>query len=175
MDGVLCGYNEKLVESGLVQPNQLTQERWKNCGLPPEQVETISRLVSSQGFFESLKPIDGAIQSIEELLALGCDVNVCSRPPKYSHAWSEKYEWIQRHCPVLSERIILTTRKAVVKGDAFIDDSLQELQKWPRGRKILLQTNPVLRYDTIPTDVLHFTKWSDLLRHLRTHNFKGEQ
>lgn len=173
MDGVLCDYNEKLVNSGLVRPDQLTHERWKDCALSPEQVETIQRMVYSRGFFEDLKPIHGALESLEKLLTLGWNVYVCSRPPNSQYAWSEKHNWIQRYSPFLSKRIILTTCKALVRGDAFIDDSLQSLQEWSSGLKILLQTNPDLNYRSIPNDVLHFTNWADLLQHLQSLKQEG--
>ena len=169
MDGVLCAYNERLFESGLLRPDQLTHETWKDCALPSELKEKIRRTVYSQGFFADLKPIPGAVESVGELLVLGWNVYVCSRPPKSRFAWSEKFEWIQRYCPILRERIILTTCKAEVKGEAFVDDSLLSLREWPGGRKLLLQTNPFLRYSAIPNDVLHFTTWSDLTEYFKSH------
>ncbi len=172
MDGVLCAYNEKLIAAGLVRPEELTHERWEDCGFSPQREEAIRKLVYSDGFFESLDPIPASPESLEALLSSGWDVYVCSRPPMNPRAWGGKYLWIQRHCPFLSGRVILTSCKALVKGHAFIDDSLQSLMEWQNGTKILLQTNRHLAYDRIPKDILHFRGWSELLHHL--NNFFKE-
>ena len=172
MDGVLCAYNEKLIDAGVVRPEQLTSERWKDSELSPEHKEKIRNMISSPGFFADLKPIEGAISSLQALLISDWNVYLCSRPPKSRYAWNEKYEWVLRHCPFLSERLILTTSKSVIRGDVFIDDSLQALKEWCGQQKILLQTNPMLRYECIPNGVSHFTSWPRLLRHLQDSELK---
>jgi 5'(3')-deoxyribonucleotidase len=169
MDGVLCDYNGRLFAKGLLRPNQLIEEKWNDCALSPQLKKRIRAAVDRKGFFARLKPIQNAIDSVEELLALNWNVFVCSKPPRNRFGWSEKWEWIQRFCPSLGRRIILTTSKAAVRGDVFIDDSLPSLQEWSGGQKILLQTNQYLRYNNVPSDVLHFTAWPDLIDYLQSH------
>src|SRR4051794_18744709 len=96
MDGVLCAYNERLIEMGLLKPEQLTRDRWADCPLSVEQKAEIRRAVYTPGFFLSLSVKTGASDAITELVGTGWNVYACSRPPSNHFGWGEKYLWIQR-------------------------------------------------------------------------------
>ena len=86
--------------------------------------ELVFKIIHSEGFFESLKPIQGAKEAIDEMHALGHYVFIVTSPGvSYPNAASEKYRWIEKHFgQYMLERLIITPAKQMVKGDFLIDD-----------------------------------------------------
>lgn len=80
------------------------------------------------GFFLSLKPIDGALVAVRQLIRMGYDVQILSQPVGESaHSYLEKVQWIGLHFPELIMKINLTQDKGLFKGDYLVDDNLP---KW---------------------------------------------
>lgn len=104
MDGVLCdiaaGYQRVLASNPEIQFPQ-----------------------SVPGIFESLDPIENAIESVNTLREL-CDVWVLSAPsPRNPHSYSEKRIWIEKHFDyAFAKKLILATDKSLLRGDYLIDD-----------------------------------------------------
>lgn len=86
---------------------------------------TVEEIYTSPGFFRNLPPIEGAIEGVCELLALGHDVRICTSPlNQYRHCVLEKYEWVEQHLGVdfVNHRMIVTKDKTLVHGDILVDD-----------------------------------------------------
>jgi 5'-nucleotidase len=86
---------------------------------------TVEEIYTSQSFFRNLPPIEGAIEAVRELLALGHDVRICTSPlNQYRHCVLEKYEWVEQHLGVdfVNHRMIVTKDKTLVHGDILVDD-----------------------------------------------------
>lgn len=76
------------------------------------------------GFFLSLKPIEGALVAVRQIIRMGYDVQILSQPVAESaHSYSEKVQWIGQHFPELIGKINLTQDKGLFKGDYLIDDN----------------------------------------------------
>jgi len=78
-----------------------------------------------KGFFENLKPIEGAVSAF---IGLCCnyDVYILSTAPWSNiHAPSEKRVWVERHLGEFAfKRLILSHNKGLLKGDYLIDDRI---------------------------------------------------
>jgi 5'-nucleotidase len=73
--------------------------------------------------FASLKPIEHAIETIKELMAMGHDVFIATTAPWGNpKSWMDKRLWIGEHLPELHKRIFMTHRKDMLIGDYLIDD-----------------------------------------------------
>jgi hypothetical protein len=75
------------------------------------------------GFFENLEPIDGAIESINQLRKQ-FDVYILTAPSNRNpHCYTEKRLWIEKHFDYeFTERLIISSNKSLLKGDFLIDD-----------------------------------------------------
>jgi 5'-nucleotidase len=80
------------------------------------------------GFFLQLKPVDGALVAVRQIIRMGYDVHILSQPVAESpHSYSEKIQWIGLWFPELICKVNLTQYKGHFKGDYLIDDNLP---KW---------------------------------------------
>jgi 5'(3')-deoxyribonucleotidase len=82
---------------------------------------------SRPGFFRSLKPIDGAINSVNALRKVGdYEVYILTRPSvKNPFCYMEKRLWIEDHFDIkLAENLIISAHKNLCIGDYLIDDML---------------------------------------------------
>ncbi len=92
---------------------------------PAERRADVEALYARSGFFGGLDPIDGAIDAVREMLAIGFDVRICTAPiDEYQHCVVEKYQWVEHHLGrAFTRRMILTKDKTLVAGDWLIDDN----------------------------------------------------
>jgi len=89
------------------------------------------KVIYERGYFEHLRPLPGALESVRFILDnLDYDVYICTHPLEYSrYGDSEKRRWVDKYLPELSEKMILTCDKGLIKGDFLVDDSM----KWKAG------------------------------------------
>lgn len=79
--------------------------------------------IPMKGFFESLEPIDGAIEAFKKLSEVFECYFLSTAPWSNVHALSEKRIWVEKHLGELAfKRLILSHRKDLLKGDYLIDD-----------------------------------------------------
>ena len=103
MDGVIVDFDALMRELG-VNGDQI-------CGM--------------KGAFEQMKPIPGAIEHIHKLIEDGFDVWLATKPPTdYTHAHTEKANWVKNYLPTLLNKLITTSDKGLLgqQGDFLIDD-----------------------------------------------------
>lgn len=91
---------------------------------PNEYKPLINEILAEEGFFLSLEPIEGSIQSVNELKAMDIEIFICTVPlTNYKNCVTEKYEWVEKYLGFeWTKKIILTTDKTLIKGDYLIDD-----------------------------------------------------
>ncbi len=91
---------------------------------PEKYRDIIYQIISAKGFFENLPPVEGAIQAINDILADGNEVFICTSPlTPWKNCVSEKYAWVEKHLgDEWVNRIILTKDKTLVDGHILIDD-----------------------------------------------------
>ena len=104
MDDVLCDFMKAYDES-----------REKNPELKYPQ--------SQLGFFEGLEPIEGAIESVNELRK-SFEVYVLTAPSNRNpHCYTEKRLWIEKYFGYdFTEKLIISSNKSLLKGHYLIDD-----------------------------------------------------
>lgn len=86
--------------------------------------ETILRVMNTSGFYRNLKPIDGAKQALNDMVASGHTVYLVSSPfPSNPTCASDKFDWVEdNYGPEWTKKLILTMDKTAVAGDVLIDD-----------------------------------------------------
>lgn len=76
------------------------------------------------GFFLSLKPVEGALVGVRQLIRMGFDVQILSQPVAESAvSYAEKVQWIGLYFPELISKINLTQDKGLFKGHYLVDDN----------------------------------------------------
>ncbi|WP_164078385.1 5' nucleotidase, NT5C type [Alteromonas facilis] len=92
--------------------------------LPPEILKKYdNRLDEVEGIFSLMEPIEGAIDSFNELSTI-CDTYILSTSPwENPSAWSDKLLWVKKHLGKAAyKRLILSHNKHLNEGDYLIDD-----------------------------------------------------
>lgn len=91
---------------------------------PAHQEPMVREIYYAPGFFRDLEPLPGAIAAVNEIVAMGHEVRICSAPlNRYLHCVPEKYEWVERHLGAeFVPRLILAKDKTWVHGDVLVDD-----------------------------------------------------
>lgn len=130
MDGVLADFEgqtqRKGREAGL-DAGQLalvaTRTTWDMLDLPTLHVEPLRALWYAPGFFASMDPILGALDTTRDLMDRH-DVFFCSAPlPRHATCAQEKLAWLDAHLGhAASQRLVLTHDKTLVYGDVLVDD-----------------------------------------------------
>lgn len=110
MHRIFCDMDGPLVDfDGYCRDHQLT----------PDEVKVM------RGAYYSMLPTPGAIEALREIMAMGWDVWIASKPvTARSHVYAEKVDWILDTLPELERKIILTHDKGLLgdAGDWLIDD-----------------------------------------------------
>lgn len=80
------------------------------------------------GCYRRLRPIPGAIEAIRQIIAMGYEVWVATKPPTAQpHAYAEKVAWILEHLPELERRIIITHDKGLLGDECdFLCDDMPQ-------------------------------------------------
>ena len=110
-----------------------------------------------EGFFDSLKPLPGAIYSMTKLINENeWDIHILTQPvAKSPVSYMEKANWICKHLPDLRDKIILTQNKGLLIGNVLVDDSIKWAQLFT-GEFILFRR-----------DILSEHMWRNVLRELK--------
>ena len=105
MDDVLCKFTEAHQASLIKNPE-------------------IKYPQSIKGFFENLKPIENAIESVQQLRKI-FDVYILTAPSTMNPlCYTEKRIWIEKHFGYeFTNKLIISPNKGLLKGDVLIDDN----------------------------------------------------
>ena len=116
MDGVLVDFY-KGIRRQYPQFDRLDTE---------EQRRITSAMSATPGFFTSLDPMEGAVESFR-LLSRHFDTYILSTPDWHGvNSWTEKRIWVEAHLGEAAfKRLILTHNKGLFSGRALIDDRLR--------------------------------------------------
>ncbi len=90
-----------------------------------EQTPSIAFPQSQYGFFSSLAPLDGAIDSVKKLIASPLfEPYILTAPsPRNPLSYTEKRVWIEKYFGLnFTEKLIISPNKGLLKGDILIDD-----------------------------------------------------
>ncbi len=148
MDDVLADNEKKLYEKlGEIHPEirRISLENrttfYARDQYPIEISPIITEIMSSKGFYLSLAPIQGSIESLIEMRNIGLEVFICTSPlSQYRYCTGEKFEWVEMHLgKEWIKRIIMTKDKTIVKANYLIDDkpSISGVVQIPEWEHIL--------------------------------------
>ena len=112
------------------------------------------------GFFLKLKPIEGSLMAVRQIIRMGYDVHILSQPVAESaHSYSEKIQWIGLWFPELINKVHLTQDKGLFKGDYLIDDN-------PTKWKAPFEANGG-KFINFEYSKDHHSNWKDIVEFLR--------
>ncbi|PKM44042.1 MAG: hypothetical protein CVV05_12990 [Gammaproteobacteria bacterium HGW-Gammaproteobacteria-1] len=83
---------------------------------------------SIPGFFENLRPLDGAVDAVNQLRILEAfEVYVLTAPSTRNPlSYTEKRIWIEQNFDYeFTKQLIICSNKGLLKGDYLIDDNIQ--------------------------------------------------
>jgi 5'-nucleotidase len=135
MDSTIADYNGRLVSNYVlshpgepyIHPDDATDfyiSKDYERLISPEAGKEIRRISWQKNFFLSLDPIPGAIDALNEMLAVGYEVYICTSPQsRFENCVDEKYRWVLAHMGrAWTDRMIVTKDKTLVNGDILVDD-----------------------------------------------------
>ena len=135
MDGVLCDFEAYLLEQFRskfpdepfipVSERNTFYAHEQYGSIKVELKRNITDIMSSPGFFASLRPISNAVTCMHWMRDIpDVSVWICTSPiNKYRNCVSEKYQWVEKHLGFeWTKRVIMCKDKTLIKGDYLIDD-----------------------------------------------------
>lgn len=105
MDDTICDYKGAFTRDiNKFSNNKFPQSRW--------------------GFFANLEPIEGAIETLHELME-DFDVWILTRPSYLNPlSYTEKRIWVEKYFGIeFCKKLILCSDKSLLRGDYLVDDS----------------------------------------------------
>ena len=126
--------------------------------LVPEEIqrEYEDRLDEVPSIFSLMKPIDGAVESFNELSSLFDTYILSTAPWENPSAWSDKLLWVKKHIGQgAHKRLILSHHKNLNDGHFLVDDRTKNGVDRFRGEHIHFATS-------------RFPDWATVSAYLRT-------
>jgi 5'(3')-deoxyribonucleotidase len=95
----------------------------------PECGKKVYDIFKEEGFFESLEPLEGAIDGLEELNSQH-DLYIVTAYSGTPNSAKGKATWYKENCPFIDtdHSLILCKEKHMLCGDVMVDDSLKNLE-----------------------------------------------
>lgn len=132
LDEVTFGFDEEVIvqwphylpDLKRIDSNELKTWNFTD-NYPPEYRERITKIWREKGFFKNLKPIEGAVQAINEMLDEGIKVLFCSTPTTQEpYCMYEKLECVYKYFGErMINRVIFCKDKTTgLYADYLIDD-----------------------------------------------------
>lgn len=117
-------------------------------------------ITSQVGWWLKLAKLKLGWDVLEVAKEIGFSISVLTKGPYAKHAaWSEKFEWCNRHLADYIDGVTITHDKGLVYGAVLVDDWPEYIEKWlehrPRGLVIMpdhghnaeFKHQNVVRYD----------------------------
>lgn len=92
---------------------------------PKEKRDEVLSTITEPGMYLAMKPLPGALEALQEMVATGIDVRIVTAPHQNCAATcaAEKFQWVEQHLGAdWLSRLILTRDKTHVMGSVLIDD-----------------------------------------------------
>lgn len=148
MDGPLAHFDQhawnKCAELGIIPDIETIEHqtsRWLTDHMTRDDEAELRAVINEPGWFRELPVVDGAQAGVDQLVAAGHEVYVCTKPLETNPTCrDEKAAWLREHFPYLEDRLFIAPDKSLVWGDILLDDAPKP--KWFHRS----QWNPVI-YD----------------------------
>jgi len=140
-DGIVAGFYDKIIENvndtfgTKYLKRDITDyniEKW----LPPNHAKYAQDLINSPGFFLTLEPYPGAIESLHTLHQAGHHVLILTSYAWYSDTCAnDKLAWYKKHAPFLPiQQIMMGHAKYLVNCDVAVDDGPDKIRKYRQAQ-----------------------------------------
>lgn len=111
-----------------------------DMGLVCKNEKVFYGILQEPGFFHDMRAMPGAISGMRQLIELGYDIKILTRPPDQCRdGIADKQLWIKERFPELAtmRNQVFTAAKDIVWGDLLFDDCPDHLihwkERWPNS------------------------------------------
>ena len=154
VDGVNQAYNRSVSCDDITSWNVAAPYN----GLTAEQVYEIPM---KPGFWKTVKPIPGAAEALQRLIAAGHDVYIVTATP-YESVYEKMTDLLFHYFPFLSwNQVIITCNKQLIRGDVLIDDGIHNLEGGSYA-KILMDAPHNRNYDAEANGMIRVHNWDEI-------------
>eukprot|EP00924_Labyrinthula_sp_SR-Ha-C_P016704 augustus_masked-scaffold_6-processed-gene-12.38-mRNA-1 protein AED:0.22 eAED:0.24 QI:0/-1/0/1/-1/1/1/0/726 len=127
-----------------------------------KETEAVIEVIQEQGFYYELKPFEGAVEALKEMVDMGVDVRLVTSPHPTCAAEcaKEKYDWLEKYLgPSWIDRLVIARDKTYMYGDVLIDDKPKVSGK----SKVIQWTQVVFHqnYNAGVSGKARLSKWSE--------------
>lgn len=147
-----------------IDKNQITTFNIEDC--TPITKEQFLHICGQKGFCYSIKPVDGAINAVNELKNIGCEV-FCVTAPMLSDYWVvERIAWLKEYFGIDISHQVHTSAKYLICGDYFIDDNVGNVNLWTKhndGKAFLWNAPYNFACDNFDGNVLRVNDWKTII------------
>ncbi|MBQ9910516.1 MAG: NUDIX domain-containing protein [Lachnospiraceae bacterium] len=129
-------------------------------GLTRQQVYEIP---DEPGFWGRVKPVPGAVEGLQKLIADGHDIYIVTAT-QYESLAEKMSDLLFKYFPFISWRqVIVTKRKQMIRGDVLIDDGPHNLEGG-EYEKILVDASHNRDYDEKAHGMIRVKNWDEILK-----------
>ena len=132
------------------------------CAFPGITKQEILDFMREADFWEDVKPVPGAAEALKHFIDEGHEVYIVTAT-EFEHVKAKMEGVLFRYFPFLTwDRVIITSRKQMIRGDILIDDGVHNLEGGAY-RKILF-TAPYNRdYDAEGNGLIRVHNWDEIV------------
>ena len=132
------------------------------CAYPGIAKKQILDFMCEPDFWDTVKPVPGAPEALKHFLDEGHEVYIVTATES-EHMAGKMEKVLFRYFPYLSwDRVIVTSRKQMIRGDVLIDDGIHNLEGG-EYKKILF-TAPYNRdYDAEANGMIRVRGWDEII------------
>lgn len=125
VEETLALYNNRSGKN--IQVADITTYNFSDC-LPKEDAKDIVSLFKEKPLWDSLKPLPGSQNALNQLINQGHQVYLATATDPINFEW--KIEWLKQYFPfVPSDNVIRIMDKSLLRCDVLVDDCLDNLTK----------------------------------------------
>lgn len=167
VDGVLAAFLDAALAGFSKRPDQI--KTWELFSeLPKDEATACRERLNSPYFWAHwVKPYDSAIGFGDRLNNLGYTRIVVLTSPWSQETIPARMEWLVRHFKSQFDAVIFDSEKAHYVGDLFIDDKIENIEKWqkanPKGTALLMDHT----YNRSAKHLCRLNGWNDLAAALK--------
>lgn len=126
----------------------------------------IHDMMRTKGFFFNMRPKEGAVQALHDMITEGIDVHFCTTPHlKSEHCVPEKAAWVRKYLgDEFEEKIITAHDKTMCIGHILIDDK-EEITgsiKTPIWKHVVFDAWYNQKKNT-PHRLIHWKDWREVV------------
>ena len=125
--------------------------------------EQIYSPLNEDEFWDTVTPIDGAVEAVERLIKKGHQVYIVTATP-YQSVQAKMERVLFRYFPFITwEQVIITSRKQMIRGDVLIDDGIHNLEGGDY-KKIMFTAPHNRHYDAEANGMIRVNTWDEVVR-----------